>query len=854
MIGEESVSSENAHDSHGSISPEAAGRETVITASDAAIASQNQGAVTDAESDNDRNRATITNGSLANPEVGQLFAGQYDLLECLGQGGMGIVYKARDVALNRIVAIKLLRARPGLTDTETLRFQQEARAIANLDHKNIIRLFGIATASDGAPYFVMEFLEGRSLSDELRLQKRFSEERAIALTRQACDAIEHAHGKGVIHRDIKPSNLMLVYDKASGQEILKLVDFGIAKLHTEEGETIQQLTQTGELFGSPFYMSPEQCAGKRVSEKTDIYSLGCVLYEMLCGAPPFRGANAVETLILHQKGEASPVWKERRDLKSAEALDAILLKMLAKSGADRPSAKETRQELESALQLERGKLPRWLARFKSTLRRRTAKTIIVRATIISAAVLAIALPLFSWSVAARISQLPPSQITPDILWNSWDSYDQAGQTLFSAGEYKGAEEAYKKALFKANIDLGADRLYRRQTSLKELVYLYHTTNEQTRMKDAMSRLVDYTQLDDKPLVAAMSQLASADEKLKKNASPENVEAYVSAAMQEGFIGSIRSEEAKSAELMRIVSNRINEIPGVSADLLDKVQLSLLYFSRTSSTSYVPTSLRSSVLKRAVDKSSELKDNISRIMLADLLLSESPSNAQIAGNFIVNVLDNGTPYERAEASLLMGCIHWLDKNYALADSDIQNAISIYSRQLPRRYGRLAFALYRRGMYQENRMLFQQAIATLKRAETIAAYAAPTQSRFLGAAKRLEALAYMESGKFNEADSILRTLCHSASRNDIDGLDQAANLAERGYLHIKMNQYDKARQFLLDAVEIFRKQPHLSPAAADSYARAMSNLREIALMQGIGKEVEFWGAEVKKLKGVERIVDR
>ncbi len=268
--------------------------------------------------------------------VGKVIAGHYEILSSLGEGGMSSVYKARHILLDSIRAIKLLHI-PRASDGKILqRFQMEAKASFFLSHPNIVRVydFGIEPTMQ-QPYLVMDCLEGKPLSTSLE-NERLSGERTIKIIGQVCDALAHAHSKGIVHRDIKPANIILSID-ASGAEIAQLVDFGIAKLmNPEEGN---DLTQTGEVFGTPLYMSPEQCLGRTVDDRSDIYSLGCVIYECLAGNPPFRGASQLETLIMHVQTEP-----EITDEFIPAKLQPILHRCLAKGAHERYQSIEALQD------------------------------------------------------------------------------------------------------------------------------------------------------------------------------------------------------------------------------------------------------------------------------------------------------------------------------------------------------------------------------------------------------------------------------------------------------------------------------------------------------------------------------
>jgi len=287
------------------------------------------------------------------PLIGTTIGGHYEIQQCLGRGGMSIVYKAKDVLIGRFVAVKLLLLQSGINAKALLRFQQEARAAAQLDHPNIIKVYEFNVPENGSPYLILDYVEGPSIADVLEVQHRIDQKRALRILITVCEALEHAHSKGVVHRDLKPSNIMLAQSKEA-QEVVKIVDFGIAKLHEFEG-TQNQLTKSGEIFGSPLYMSPEQCSGETVTKASDIYSLGCVMYEMLTSRPPFVGINALETMLM-QKSEAPKKLSESRpSLENADRLDMIVLKALAKSPKDRfASMKEMKEALLDVLEGKQG--------------------------------------------------------------------------------------------------------------------------------------------------------------------------------------------------------------------------------------------------------------------------------------------------------------------------------------------------------------------------------------------------------------------------------------------------------------------------------------------------------------------
>lgn len=241
--------------------------------------------------------------------VGTTIDERYEVLSLLGTGGMSVVYKAHDKQLDRVLAVKMLLKGSGASSDSIHRFQQEAKAISRLQHPNIVQIYSVGV-SDLGLYLAMDYLEGTDVSEIIKAETRLDYKRALPIFLQAVSALEHAHSRDIIHRDLKPSNIMLVHHPETQQdEFVKLVDFGIAKLVPHEGEQEQQLTRAGAVFGTPAYMSPEQCMGKPLDVRSDIYSFGCVMFEMLCGLPPLEGDSNFATMAL-QMTEKPPLLSE----------------------------------------------------------------------------------------------------------------------------------------------------------------------------------------------------------------------------------------------------------------------------------------------------------------------------------------------------------------------------------------------------------------------------------------------------------------------------------------------------------------------------------------------------------------
>ncbi|CAO5234134.1 Stk1 family PASTA domain-containing Ser/Thr kinase [Frankia sp. AgKG'84/4] len=273
----------------------------------------------------------------------QLIGGRYELGGGIGYGGMAEVYKGRDIRLGREVAVKTLRADLARDPTFLARFRREAQSSASLNHPAIVSVYD--TGEDvingtHIPYIVMEFIEGRTLRDALQAEGRFTERRAMEITSDVCAALDYSHRMGIIHRDIKPANVMLSPDGS-----VKVMDFGIARATTATSST---MTATAAVIGTAQYLSPEQARGARVDARSDVYTTGVLLYELLTGSPPFRGDNPVAVAYQHVREDPDPPSAHDRDI-SPEA-DAIVLKAMEKDADDRYlTAGEMRDDLERAL-------------------------------------------------------------------------------------------------------------------------------------------------------------------------------------------------------------------------------------------------------------------------------------------------------------------------------------------------------------------------------------------------------------------------------------------------------------------------------------------------------------------------
>lgn len=280
---------------------------------------------------------------------GTLIDGKYEIVSLLGHGGMGSVYLARHKELKTQVAVKVLHRFLVNTPSALERFKKEARAAHTLSSKNLVSVLDYGVLSYGQPYLTMHFIDGMNLAEYLKKNGPLSIADTLAIARQVAAALEEAHSKNIVHRDIKPSNILIEGNTIKDGSI-RVVDFGISKGMTG-GENTQQVTHTGQVFGSPFYMSPEQCKGENVDFRTDLYSLGCVIFECLTGSLPFQGRNAVETLMMHCN-ETPPTigvhGKPPRGFKEAkEVLKKLLEKDRNKRFEDAAALNQTLQGIEA---------------------------------------------------------------------------------------------------------------------------------------------------------------------------------------------------------------------------------------------------------------------------------------------------------------------------------------------------------------------------------------------------------------------------------------------------------------------------------------------------------------------------
>lgn len=271
--------------------------------------------------------------------VGSILGGKYRILRKIGSGGIGVVYAAEHVALGTEVAVKVLRGAAAMDASEIARLRREARVQGSIEHPNVVRTLDLDELPDGSLYVVMELLRGNSLATLLRDQGLVAPGFALPMFVQVCRALSAAHQLGIVHRDLKPGNIFICDDKT-----VKVLDFGMSKFGGAES-----LTQDGYTLGTPEYMAPEQCIGAPVDARTDLYSLGVMMFEAVTGDLPIRGKNRRELLELHQKSIPQSILDARPDLPLPEGLGQAIAQCLRKRAAERPSSSRELEKLLSAV-------------------------------------------------------------------------------------------------------------------------------------------------------------------------------------------------------------------------------------------------------------------------------------------------------------------------------------------------------------------------------------------------------------------------------------------------------------------------------------------------------------------------
>lgn len=365
-------------------------------------------------------------------DVPHIVAGRFRI-ECeIGTGGMGTVYRATHLGLERPVAVKIIKPEYATDPDVADRFMREARTMARLRHAHAAMIFDAGNLPDGRHFIIMEFVEGCTLSETLAREGRFTPERAVSIASDICDVLSEAHKLGIVHRDLKPSNIML------NERGVCVLDFGVAKVLASSTDVTASHATTGSgvIVGTPRYMSPEQCLGQRVGVRSDLYSLGVILYEMLAGRPPFVDVLASAVLVKQATAQPPPLPKLREDV--PRPLCAVIHGLLAKLPEDRPAnAAATRSLLEKSIT----RTPRVVPEsepFASTVAtlERAPRSTAFRIAASFAAISALGLLLFAWGKEASVASTPPAS-TSSVARNAATASDEISSrdaASYTAGE------------------------------------------------------------------------------------------------------------------------------------------------------------------------------------------------------------------------------------------------------------------------------------------------------------------------------------------------------------------------------------------------------------------------------------
>jgi serine/threonine protein kinase len=336
--------------------------------------------------------------------LGRVLGGRYAVESVVARGGMGIVYRARHLAVGRLVAVKILRADLARNTEALARFHREAQAAAAIGHPHIIEVIDFGHSPEGDAYLVMELIDGIDLAGLLRREGRLPVARALGIARQVADALGAAHAKGIVHRDLKSENVMVLSRDAG--DYAKVLDFGISKV-LEDDQGRAPITRDGVVLGTPQYMAPEQGSdGALVDHRADLYALGCILFELLTGALPYEGKTPMEVMYKHNHAPIPRPSSRRAEVRLPSAVDALVVRLLAKSRDDRyPDARAVVDALDAALSPDLG-VVRW--------RRRVAVAALIAfgSLVTDAAWRSPNHPDPPLVVARSLARVPPSRLGP----------------------------------------------------------------------------------------------------------------------------------------------------------------------------------------------------------------------------------------------------------------------------------------------------------------------------------------------------------------------------------------------------------------------------------------------------------
>ncbi len=466
--------------------------------------------------------------SEADSLIGTKLDDRYEILSAIASGGMGVVYRGRHILMDKIVAIKMLNAAFSNEPNAYARFQNEAKIACQLSHQNIVTVhdFGIVNEK---MYLVMDFVEGRTLADVLDDETFLPSARVTNIALQMCDALQYAHEQGLIHRDLKSENIMLVPAK-DGSDQVKILDFGLAKFFGEGKQ--QQLSASGFMMGTAYYMSPEQCRGKKADVRSEIYSLACVLYEALTGVPPLVGENVLETVQKHIDETPTPMSQLRPELEIPATMEAIVNRGLSKDPDSRfQSAAELKISLEK-LKFGDGpplsavnttSIPIDTARSTDTPLTKVPDTLVESETVVASTKFKYKVPLLALiaaciGVGIYLMGGHPVENNPTIQSESskaralpanenaaWAKHYRSAVLAFDDEKYDVAEKALRLAITEARSDGSSSELLQSLRKRQDVLYV------QRKFKDADALDPEIMRLTVALESSAVAQTAASDE-------------------------------------------------------------------------------------------------------------------------------------------------------------------------------------------------------------------------------------------------------------------------------------------------------------------------------------------------------
>ena len=442
--------------------------------------------------------------------IGTKLDDRYEILSAIASGGMGVVYRGRHILMDKIVAIKMLNAAFSNEPNAYARFQNEAKIACQLSHQNIVTVhdFGIVNEK---MYLVMDFVEGKTLANVLDDETFLPSSRVTNMALQICDALQYAHEQGLIHRDLKAENIMILPAK-DGSDLVKILDFGLAKFLGEGKQ--QQLSASGFMMGTAYYMSPEQCRGKKADVRSEIYSLACVLYEALTGVPPLVGENVLETVQKHIDETPAPVSQLRPELEIPPAMEAIVSRGLSKDPEARfQSAAELKIALEKLKSVHSSPassvttaIPRGVSASTDASSTKAAGTSF-RTVSVSAKskYLVPLLGVFAVCIGAAIYMMggkPTPSYAPNPSWANkaapvkesavWVKHYRSAVKAFDDEKYDVAEKALKLAILEARHDGNNSELLQALRKQQDVLYVQRNFKDADALDQEIMRLTATT--------------------------------------------------------------------------------------------------------------------------------------------------------------------------------------------------------------------------------------------------------------------------------------------------------------------------------------------------------------------------